>query len=308
MKILFWGRGVIGTQYAWALENAGHTVEFYVRKGKKEQYGTSINLEIIDGRRNKKGRLVKEQWPIVTHEEIMETHDYDLIFVSVNPEQLSVAVKYLEPRLGNATVLFFGNFWRDIKKSVEPLPLNQVVWGFPGAGGGIEGNNLYGALYKSVQFGIFGSGPTKRDLELHNLFAEAGFKVNVHKDFQVFLRNHFITNVAMEVEVIKSGSFKKVASSREALVGVSRNTKELILLLKASGTKLDLSARILSSIPSSVFGLFMSMVFTPKGTPYAAMEHNRYQVGPSIREMIAEARKYGIETPRLFAVECLIAE
>jgi hypothetical protein len=26
MKILFFGRGVVGTQYAWAFENAGHTV------------------------------------------------------------------------------------------------------------------------------------------------------------------------------------------------------------------------------------------------------------------------------------------
>lgn len=31
MKILIFGRGVIATQYAWALEKVGHTVEFYVR-------------------------------------------------------------------------------------------------------------------------------------------------------------------------------------------------------------------------------------------------------------------------------------
>lgn len=38
MKILVFGRGVIGSQYGWALENAGHTVDFYVRKKK----GTSM--------------------------------------------------------------------------------------------------------------------------------------------------------------------------------------------------------------------------------------------------------------------------
>jgi ketopantoate reductase len=46
MKILFWGRGVIGTLYAWAFENAGHTVEFYVREGRKAQYGSYVNLEL----------------------------------------------------------------------------------------------------------------------------------------------------------------------------------------------------------------------------------------------------------------------
>ncbi len=155
MKILFFGRGVIGTQYAWAFENAGHTVEFYVREGRKAQYGSHVNLEIWDARRSRKDRLVKEKWPIVTHEEIKENHDYDLIFMSVNPEQVSSVVKYLAPRVGNATVLFFNNFWRDPQSAVQPIPLSQIVYGFPGAGGGFEGNTLYGGLYKTVQFGTF---------------------------------------------------------------------------------------------------------------------------------------------------------
>lgn len=36
MRILFFGRGVISTQYARAFEKAGRTVEFYVRKGRKK--------------------------------------------------------------------------------------------------------------------------------------------------------------------------------------------------------------------------------------------------------------------------------
>ena len=31
MKILMFGRGVIAAAYGWALERAGHEVEFYVR-------------------------------------------------------------------------------------------------------------------------------------------------------------------------------------------------------------------------------------------------------------------------------------
>ena len=48
MRILFFGRGVIGTQYAWAYENAGHTVEIYVRDGilgiKKTPFRVSIKV------------------------------------------------------------------------------------------------------------------------------------------------------------------------------------------------------------------------------------------------------------------------
>ncbi len=60
MRILFFGRGVISTQYAWAFEQAGHTVEFYVRKGRKETFGSHIELEMWDARRGK--QLIKESF------------------------------------------------------------------------------------------------------------------------------------------------------------------------------------------------------------------------------------------------------
>jgi len=309
MKILFIGRGVIGTQYAWAFEDAGHTVEFYVREGRKAQYGSHVNLEILDTRRSKKDRLVKEKWPIVTHEEIKEKHDYDLIFVSANPDQVSSVVKYIAPRIGNATVLLIGNFWKDIQKSVHPLPLSQVIWGFPACGGGFEGNTLYGGLYKTVHFGTFKSEPTKRDLEVHKLFTGAGFKIVVQQGFQNWLMNHYVSNAAMEVEVLKSGSFKKVISSPEALAGFARNINEMVPVLKAKGAKLDVMTKVLSSLPPRFVGFLMSnLVYSPKSMPYALQAHNHYKVGYSVQEVLSEARKHGIKTPRLDEVESLITE
>lgn len=308
MKILFFGRGAVGTQYAWAFENAGHTVEFYVREGRKAHYGSHVNLELWDARRSKKERLVKEKWPIVTHGEIQENHDYDLIFMSVNPEQVSSAVTYLAPRVGNATVLFFGNFWQDPKSAVQPIPLSQIVFGFPGGGGGFEGNTLYGGIYKTVQFGTFESEPTQRDLEVRNLFAETGFKVMVQKDPQSWFWNHFAFNVAMEVEVLKSGSFKKVVSSPEALVGIGRNMKEMIPVLKAKGSKLDVMTRMVGALPPRVVGFLLRVIFSPKSMAYALVGHNHFKVGYAVQEVISEARKHGIKAPRLYDVEHLITE
>jgi 2-dehydropantoate 2-reductase len=45
MKILIFGRGVIGTLYGWALEKAGHSVEFYVRPGRAAEYGSVLPLK-----------------------------------------------------------------------------------------------------------------------------------------------------------------------------------------------------------------------------------------------------------------------
>jgi 2-dehydropantoate 2-reductase len=50
MKIMRFGRGVISTQYCWALEKAGNEIEFYVRPGKSSEYGPIVNLDILDGR------------------------------------------------------------------------------------------------------------------------------------------------------------------------------------------------------------------------------------------------------------------
>lgn len=309
MKILFIGRGVIGTLYAWAFENAGHTVEFYVREGRKAQYGSHVNLEIWDARRSKKDRLVKEKWSIVTHEEIKEDHEYDLIFMSVNPEQVSGVVKYLAPRVGNATVLFFNNFWQDPRSAVQPISLSQIVYGFPGAGGGFEGNTLHGGLYKTVQFGTFESEPTKRDLEVRKLFVETGFKIMVQKDPQSWLWNHFALNAAMEVEVLKSGSFEKVISSPEALAGIGRNMKEITPVLKAKGSKLDVLTKVMGDLPPRVVGLLMSnVVFSPKSMAFALTSHNHTKVGYAVREVISEARKHSIKVPRLYEVESLITE
>ena len=229
--------------------------------------------------------------------------------MSANPEQVPSVIKYIAPRVGNATVLFIGNFWQDIQKSVHPLPLSQVVWGFPGCGGGFEGNTLYGGLYKTVYFGTFESVPTTRDLEVHKLFTEIGFKIVVQKDFQSWLMNHYVANTAMEVEVLKSGSFKKVVSSQEALVGFGRNIKEMIPVLKAKGSKLDVMTKVLSALPPRVVGFLMSnIVYSPKSMPYALQAHNHYKVGHAVKEMISEARKHGIKTPRLYEVESLITE
>lgn len=307
MKILFFGRGAIGTLYAWAFENAGHTVEFYVRKDRKAQYGSQVNLEIWDTRRPKKDQIVKEKWPIVTHEQIEEHHDYDLIFLSVNPEQVSSAVSFLAPRVGNATVLFFCNFWQDPQLAINPLPLGQLVWGL-GGGGGFEGNTLYGGLYKTVQFGVFAPTPTKRELEIQKLFADAGFKIEVHQDGQSWLWNRFAMNVAMEIEVLKSGSFKNAVTSREALAGIGSNMKEIIKVLKAKGAKIEVMAKVLSGLPPRAVGFLMSRVMSPKGMSYALVGHNHFKVGYAVREVIADARKYGIKAPRLYEVESLITK
>lgn len=306
MKILFVGRGVIGTQYAWAFEKAGHTVAFYVREGRKAHYKPYVDLEIQDMRRPKIERFVKERWPITLEEGLLENHDYDLIFMSVHPEQVKDVIATLAPKANRALFLFFSNFWQDPTLATSSFKKDQVVFGFPGAGGGFRGNTLHGALYKTVQFGSLEATPHKNDLLVRQLFKDTGFQISIQKDLRSWLHNHFALNVAMEVEVVKYGSFEKVISSSEALAGLGLSMRELVPIIRAKGSKVDLLSKVFSTLPPQSVGFLMKrLIYTQKSTFYTVTQHIQTKVGYAVKEVLEDAKAYGIKTPRLSAADQL---
>src|SRR6185369_6370490 len=58
-------------------------------------------------------------------------HDFDLIVLSVPHHRLADAAAFLAPRVGQATVLVFGNLWTEPTAAIGPLPLARIAWGFP---------------------------------------------------------------------------------------------------------------------------------------------------------------------------------
>ena len=118
MKILMFGRGVIAAAYGWALEQAGHEIEFYVRPGRAAKYGSAIDLDLLDARRRVWGRRVTAKWPVRYRESLEPDHDFDLIVVSVQHYSFPEAVSFLAPRVGRATVLAFNNLWVEPEAAV----------------------------------------------------------------------------------------------------------------------------------------------------------------------------------------------
>ncbi len=303
MKILIFGRGVIATQYAWALEKSGNEIEFYVRPENIKQYGNSINLEIWDARTNSKGTLINESWHVIFKDEIDIKNDYDIIFVSVNSHQIRDVVSYLAPRVGNATVLFFNNFWVDPINAIAPIPLNQIVWGFPGAGGGFDKDGtLKGGFMKSVFFGTFGTALSERDIKIRNLFVNTGFKISEQKDFRSWLWNHYALNAAMEASMITVGGFKEMFDSPESLANIGVNIREIITLLKARGSSIDISTRIFANTLSRILGFVLkNIVFKEGSLINQMMKDNNSKIGYSYRDVLLEARKLSVSMPNFEA-------
>ena len=299
MKILFVGRGTIATQYAWAMEKSGHCVEFFVRKGRKEVYGDSIGLEIWDAR--KKRKLVKENWNVKFVDEISAEHDYDVIFVSVNTWQIKSVTDYFTERVGNASVLFFNNIWQDLQSTAEPIPMNQVIFGFPGAGGGYEGNRLRGGFLKNIFLESPRSGTEQRHKEILELFQSGGFKVSLLKDIQSWLWNHFAVNAAMEIELLRGGdmSFSEMMQDSQALKNIGLNLREIVPVLKAKGSKMDGITFVFAYLPSNFVGFLLhKVIFAPNSLPRLFMEYSNNKAG-AVEQIAIEAKKLKVSVPRL---------
>ncbi|WP_199809947.1 ketopantoate reductase [Streptomyces sp. NRRL F-5126] len=258
---------------------------------------------------------VGETWPITMREELDAGHDYDLIILSVNHDQLDSAVTFLSTRVGRATVLVFNNVWTEPADAVSGLPGDQVVWGFPGAGGGVSGSALRGGLLKPVFMGFCGdSNRTDRYRQVRDLFRRSGFRVSEQRDFRSWLWFHFIMDAGLLAQAIKAGSFSRMAASRTAAKESVLLIREMVPLLKAKGGTPRLGAAAFSYIPAGLLG-FLLRKFLGAETIYGsimAQAEETGHLGPEAmslytKDVLAEARRLGVALPRMTALEPLFA-
>lgn len=308
MKILMIGRGVISTQYGWALEQAGNDVTFYVRPGRRNQYGDIINLKILDGRKNKKGDSVNKVWKINMIEELQFNHDFDLIVISVNHNQLSNVINYIEPRVNNSTVLLFNNIIDEPLNSIGSIPKDQVVWGFPGAGGSfIDHNTLDGGFMKNIFMGFIDDTTNRNRYDkVNNLFKKAGFGISEKKDMRNWLWFHFISNASMMSAASKVGSLNNLFDSTRALKDFALRLKELIPLMDAKGSKVSELTNFAVNLPSGLIAFAMKLALAEGNLPREIMRSASGSESLKaesnlifVRDTLAEAHKHGISIPRL---------
>lgn len=306
MKILMFGRGVITTVYGWALENAGHTIDFYVRPGRAAIYGPTLELELLDARRKLLGDKVRQSWPVRLQEDLPADHDYDIIFVSVQHYSLAGVAAFLSARLSKATVLVFNNLFAEPQAAVAPLPAGQVVWGFPQAGGGFNAKGqLVAALLPSVWLGTFGENPSARHLAVAEVFRGAGFKVSQERDFKGWLWVHFATNTGLHAQVLKLGSFSRVVGSVHELQQAVLNIREMLKLVEARGVNLrNHTAASLFRLPTLLVALLLKLVWRLPPLRVVVQAHsNVEELKLTCRDALDEAHSIGFPVPRLKSLE-----
>jgi 2-dehydropantoate 2-reductase len=300
MKILMFGRGVISTQYAYALEQAGHTVAFYVRPGKKAE---TIPLDIYVKRKH-----IHTTWKVTMQDVLPVDHDYDLILVSVQHYQFRNVAAFLADKASNATILIFNNFWNDPLAEAAVLPQAQLAWGFPMAAGGFDQQGvLKGALFGSMHFGTFGTAPTPRELAVRKVFRESGFKIIEHRDFKTWLSIHFVVNAGLLSQSLHAGSVGTLLASKEHGKQAALNVRELFAVLQQRGIKPQGEAALFKLPPSVVSFVMRTLIKLSPAFRHSLLNHsNPEEIRSYGRDVLAEARSKGIHLPRMEATAHLL--
>jgi 2-dehydropantoate 2-reductase len=305
MRILMFGRGVIATIYGRVLQDAGHDVEFYVRPGRAAEYGDEVRMDWIDGRRKPLGRRIRESFRTTVRESLAAGDGFDLVVLSVGHHRLAEAAEFLAPRIGEATVLVFGNIWEEPFAAVAPIPASRLVFGFPQAGGGFGDDGvLLGALLPSVLIGATGESPNRREQDVRAVFRQAGLAVRQEKDMRGWLWLHFLADAGMFAQALRSGSLAEMVGDRRALRNAFSTTRELLPILEARGV--DLRRHRTAVLPFRLPGLVATLVGWMSAHIPLAQRSLAAHTDPHAAEALAvledtrrEARRLGLPTPRL---------
>jgi 2-dehydropantoate 2-reductase len=312
MRILMFGRGTLAVGYGWALERAGHEIDYYVRPGRAAEYGDTVALDLLDQRRRPWGERVVERMPVRLREDLAPAH-YDLVLVSVGHHRLPEAAALLAPRLGDATVLVLGNVWPDPATAVAPLPLDQVAWGFPGGGGGVQADGTVRVgLLPFVQLGTLGGPPARRERAVRELFRGAGFRVREEADIAGWYAVHFMTDAGMLAQGLAHGTLSRMVGDRAALGAALRTGRELLPVLTARGV--DLARHRGTTLPlrhpgivAPLMGWLTAHVAIARLSLAAHTDPHAEEPRALCRDALAEARRLGIRAPLLEELEPLFA-
>lgn len=305
MRILMFGRGVIATIYGQALQQSGHEVEFYVRPGRAAEYGDEVETDVVDARRAPLGRRARTTFRTRLRETLEPDDGFELVVLSVGHHRLTEAAESLASRVGDATVLVLGNVWDEPLAAVAPLPPDQVIFGFPQAGGGFGGDGvLHGALLRSVVLGTAGSSANPRELSARVAFRQAGFTITEEKDMRGWLLLHFGLDAGMFSQALKSGGLMNMVGDGRALRAAFVTGRELLPLMEARGV--DLRRHRTASLPYRFPGLMGTMTgwasaLFPIARESLAAHNDPHAAEPRavLDDALREARRLGIAVPRL---------
>jgi 2-dehydropantoate 2-reductase len=309
VKTLIYGAGPIGRWLALRMQHAGQDVTLLARN---ETYRMlqDRGVEIVDG-------LTGEQLtgrPKLVERLAPEDH-YDLVVVAMQKSSRMAVCPTLAKNEQVENILFLGNDVTGHQHYLDHLSENRVLLGFPGVGGGREGQDLVimdreksGGPLGEIFIGELDGSIRPRTVQIKNLFDAAGIGVSIEKDMDGWLKYHFAF-MAPTAGVIfsKDGGMHAVASDSEAIHRYCRACREAGNVLREIGYRRRQPPvfNLYYWLPRWLEPVVFGKLFSSRSAEIRFGLHVQV-VGQELHEMAAEfavlKRLAGMETPDLDAL------
>lgn len=191
MRVLFFGAGPLGSVYAHLLHEIGGDVTVLAR-GERYSWLKENGLVLVN---ELTGQKDSSQVRVVN--QLRPEDEYDLVIVLIRKNKLPPVFEILEACPGVRNILFMGNNAQGFDEYVKRLSVEKVLFGFPGAGGGIREQVVHYAdrekpngKRRAVTIGEIDGRTRDRTLAVKALFESAGVPVDVTPEIDGWLKYH----------------------------------------------------------------------------------------------------------------------
>lgn len=256
MKLLIFGCGVIGSVYASHFAAAGFDVTVYARGRRlRELQEKGLLYE-------KDGRVCRA--PVYVTGTLDGT--YDFAFVTVKYEQLTDAVREIQP-LRCPTIVTMVNNVRGYAECEQILGGGRLLPAFPGAGGVIEDGVLKAGLTPAViqktTFGEISGKCTQRTLQLGRIFRASHIPCEECGTMMDWQLCHLGLVVPLADAIYRGkGDNYTAGRNKEVMLRAAKEVQRNLILLRRTGTKLcPTKMHLLVSIPVSTFAAALGKLY-----------------------------------------------
>lgn len=237
MKILFFGAGPLGSIYAHLLHEKGEDVTI-LERGERYDSLKANGLVLVNEITGK-----KDSSCINVVDVLKPKDEYDLVIVLIRKNNIQPVIEILATSTGVKNILFMGNNALGFDEYLKNLPAEKVLFGFPGAGGGIREHVVHYAdrekpngKRRAVTIGEIDGRNKQRTFMIKSLFESAGVPVDITKDIDGWLKYHLAQVIPLVGALYKHKCDNyQAAKDKEILRTLVRAAKEGGRVLKALG-------------------------------------------------------------------------
>jgi 2-dehydropantoate 2-reductase len=228
MSTLIYGAGPLGTLYAHRLAQAGTDMTILAR-GQRYDWIRANGLALVDEISGAK----EASSPRVV-DELRPEDEYDLAIVLIRKNKLPPVFETLAANERIKNILFMGNNALGFKSYLHALPESKVLFGFPGAGGGVDEQVVYyadrekpGGKRRAITIGEVDGETKDRTRAIASLFETAGVPVDIARDIDGWLKYH-VALVSPLVNALYKHDCDNyaLAKDKEAMRAMVRAAKE----------------------------------------------------------------------------------